>query len=500
MNDGVSDWRGGIARVLDAILAAAPLRDKTQTQFKSSKQFNENGAKRRKCWRGKLTNCPRTKKSSLVANGTLSDAMSEAVAQAQVKAGDFSLASVLKVLRCVDVPENFTRTNVMPEGKDSVFGMLLGLYEWGSFGITKQTIKKPWLTRLLVGAIRSAVPHFHFTSIQVNYDYASKPHVDKSNLGDSYIVSLGNHSGGQLWVHDDTGAEPYELGGQDDVSSFYRVGSVFRGRRLQVHDTWVAFDGNKLHFTMPFEGERYSIIWFTKDRFANVPEDVRIDLRLSGFDFDWAELDTICLNKCEERRKAAKQKEASRLAMREGRRRAAEEKQASRLAMREQRRSVMREDRRKYAEQKNASRLAMREERRRAWCVMPKERRKATQQNDASRIAMREGRHRMARTNTEAEKQSAISRGRCIGRIWADGWGLRCAFTCADGSDLCGSHITRDRWKTHGRMDGDVPAAKAVEMAKVQRSHIKSGRWPPVTSGATILIHLPGTAPFLDAD
>merc|ERR1719277_2072190 len=109
----------------------------------------------------------------------------------------------------------------MPKGKTYVHGMLFGLYSYGgTMGVSLASRRHPWLTRLLVGALRAESPDFPFTSIQLNYNYASRPHVDKNNLGTSYIVALGAHSGGDVWVHDaEAGEKPFTLGeDEDDVS------------------------------------------------------------------------------------------------------------------------------------------------------------------------------------------------------------------------------------------------------------------------------------------
>ena len=55
---------------------------------------------------------------------------------------------------------------------------------------------------------------FPFTTIQINYGYASRPHVDTNNLGISYIVGVGDYTDGELWVGDETGDVPYVLEGK----------------------------------------------------------------------------------------------------------------------------------------------------------------------------------------------------------------------------------------------------------------------------------------------
>ena len=84
-----------------------------------------------------------------------------------------------------------------------------------------------------------------------------------------------------------------------------------------------------------------------------------------------------------------------------------------------------------------------------------------------------------------------VRRGRCIGRIWADGWGCQCAALCVEGQDMCIHHVKGDRWKTHGRFDGDLPPAKELEMAATQRKWVKQGKRPPPCEPWTKLVDLP---------
>ena len=339
-------------------------------------------------------------------------AASEALAQEAVGAGDFSLEKMLAVLRCTEVPANSSRKNVMPKGVDFVRGLLLGLYSFGgSLGVTSATSKHPWLTRLLVGGIRKVAADFPFTSIQVNYNYSSRAHVDANNLGASYIIGLGEYSGGELWVHDEAGQEVYVLEGDEDVTGYYRVGKEFQGKLLQIRDAWTIFDGNKLHLTQPFLGERYSIIFFTSDRYAAAPPEVMAALGAAGFDFDFRASDLEATWK----EKYARRSEI-------GKRVAAEGRWKEQLRLQE--------------------------------------------------------------------------RGRCMARTWANGWGCRCTGSCGEGSEFCGSHLRRGRWKTHGRMDGDPPPAKKEEMAKTQRWLVKAGRFPPIYEGVTLLVPMPEKSEF----
>jgi len=103
------------------------------------------------------------------------------------------------------------------------------------------TRKHARLASVLCTFARQELPGVQFTSIQVNKDYRAALHVDKNNLGPSWIIGLGNYSGGRLWM--DNGS---------------RV-----GRAVDIRGRWLEFDGNQPHCVLPFHGRRYTIVYFT---------------------------------------------------------------------------------------------------------------------------------------------------------------------------------------------------------------------------------------------
>ena len=82
------------------------------------------------------------------------------------------------------------------------------------------THERPRLTRLLLDFFAARKPaaaaDFRCTTIQINFNYEAAIHVDKFNLGPSYIVGLGDYGApnneeagalsdlaGHLWVQGD---------------------------------------------------------------------------------------------------------------------------------------------------------------------------------------------------------------------------------------------------------------------------------------------------------
>lgn len=104
---------------------------------------------------------------------------------------------------------------------------------------SRNNLKYPELYDLLVQfANKYVVMHKPaYTSIQVNVNYESKPHIDKNNIGNSYIVGIGDYKGGDL---------------------------ILNSYRHNIKHSPILFNGKRyLHSTNSFTGSRISLIFFT---------------------------------------------------------------------------------------------------------------------------------------------------------------------------------------------------------------------------------------------
>ena len=204
------------------------------------------------------------------------------------RGGTVSREALTKSLRLCKVPLQ-ARHNVAPAGESLIRGMNCGLFVYAErIGLSAASHRFPWLTRLLALFGRQQHPDLAFTSIQVNVNYASRPHVDRNNLGQSHIIGLGSYTGGELWLHDDTGDQALTL--QEDICGerLYRKGTLWRGRNIDICGKWAKFNGNKLHCTKPFKGTRYSLVYYICDRYAEACPTVRESLRKTGMGFQWS--------------------------------------------------------------------------------------------------------------------------------------------------------------------------------------------------------------------
>lgn len=78
-----------------------------------------------------------------------------------------------------------------------------------------------------------------YQMITLNHNVLAEKHVDKYNVGKSVIVGIGDYTGGALKVFGQTEAD------------------------YDIKDNPLFFNGAKLaHQTLPFEGTRYTIIFF----------------------------------------------------------------------------------------------------------------------------------------------------------------------------------------------------------------------------------------------
>jgi len=86
-------------------------------------------------------------------------------------------------------------------------------------------------------------PKFRFTSVQYNKNHRAAKHRDAKNTGISYIVGLGDYTGGELIIYDENDKNPVK---HDIKNKFYTFnGSIYP------------------HETAPYKGERYTLVFYS---------------------------------------------------------------------------------------------------------------------------------------------------------------------------------------------------------------------------------------------
>ena len=192
---------------------------------------------------------------------------------------------VLEILQSISLPEQEVRANVRPDNQPKIVSIALGLVHDYATGpaLSRSAQEWPMLTKLLTAYFRQRHGQFRFTTIQLNKSFASQLHVDTRNEGPSWIIALGDFSGGQLFVADGNGDDYVRVTrpvtGRPDIV----VGSFLRGRKVNIRHRWFFFDGNVPHMTTPYRGERYSLVFYRFGFRSRIPERIEVALKALGF-------------------------------------------------------------------------------------------------------------------------------------------------------------------------------------------------------------------------
>eukprot|EP01048_Picozoa_sp_COSAG05_P012924 COSAG05_NODE_1332_length_5154_cov_7.919090_5_plen_119_part_00 len=94
---------------------------------------------------------------------------------------------------------------------------------------------------ILFSFIKQHDPSYKFQTVTVNKNHAAAKHVDVSNKGHSWIIGLGNYTGGELVF-------------TDKKSPYYGTHNI--------KNKWLKFVGDTEHYVKPFKGERYTLVYY----------------------------------------------------------------------------------------------------------------------------------------------------------------------------------------------------------------------------------------------
>ena len=156
------------------------------------------------------------------------------------------------------------RKNVQRSDKPPDRGLTLGMHIYRKTGvpsISEATRHHEDLAKRLIAWGRNNVAHA-FNAIQVNHNNESALHCDMFNCGNSTVVAFGVFHGGNLFVHD---VQPH-------------------GRVVDVKKRPCVFDATCAHCVMPFQGQRFSLVFFSSD--AEGKQMPLNEMRRLGLDVD----------------------------------------------------------------------------------------------------------------------------------------------------------------------------------------------------------------------
>ena len=209
------------------------------------------------------------------------------------------MAQAVIVLRLWGFRQNSGRVNVLPPGTPWVHSDTLGLIRTRASAekrmrLAKGTTSFPSFLKLLNAWLRGQLPEgssvLPHTSVCINKGYAARCHRDKGNVGPSVLLTAGTFTGGNLryWSHDN---------GEVNASNLGETGSTL----LDVSQP-VVFDGSRAHAVEPFTGERFSVVFFSVNKFSAASKQRQEFLLQLGFQFPTeASIELACLQYCRPR-------------------------------------------------------------------------------------------------------------------------------------------------------------------------------------------------------
>ena len=132
---------------------------------------------------------------------------------------------------------SINKNNIKPES--IIFGYRT---HFGHHGLSANTLKYPEFYEHLKQLMHSHDPDFKFTTITVNKNFKCLPHYDGNNVGDSYIIGLGDYKHGEINVE---------------------------GKKYDIHNKFLTFNGSKMkHWVEPWTGgDRYTLVYYNNKNY-----------------------------------------------------------------------------------------------------------------------------------------------------------------------------------------------------------------------------------------
>jgi len=163
--------------------------------------------------------------------------------------------------------QNAGRLNVLQKGQKYAYSDTLGCIRRLSrgIGVTEVTKRYPNFGRLLCRWLKDNLPNevkgkFVCSAINLNANYGAVLHRDGNNEGPSIIRAFGNFKGGALryWPQDRKPAKA-KATVRPKLETLQRKDSKI----FDIYRRTLVFDGTRGHSVEPFQGVRYSVVFFT---------------------------------------------------------------------------------------------------------------------------------------------------------------------------------------------------------------------------------------------
>ena len=194
---------------------------------------------------------------------------------------DFSFKTCVALLRMFPFKSSPGRQSLL-EGQSQT----LGLYRHGAgYGITSLTFELPHICMYLNAFVSSHRASGTWTSLTLNRNAQLDIHWDHGNLRGSMnqLIGLGSYRGGDLWIqlfdHEVSDARNVQWMTSNRQEAMPGITRSCKHRMLR-------FEPERMHATMPWEGERFTIAIYTNKAIVEVDQSILGSLIDLGFPVD----------------------------------------------------------------------------------------------------------------------------------------------------------------------------------------------------------------------
>ena len=149
---------------------------------------------------------------------------------------------MLKILQDIKIPVNKTRKNVGNNPKSIVLGTQKILYG-GGFGKSRHNEKFASLLKSIRSFSKKYIPNYKWEAVTINDSHRATKHRDRNNTKFSYIIGLGNYTGGELTFTE----------------------GPLKGKH-SIKNKFLKFQGSFEHKVEAFKGKRYTLVFYKWSR------------------------------------------------------------------------------------------------------------------------------------------------------------------------------------------------------------------------------------------
>ena len=161
------------------------------------------------------------------------------------------------------------RTRKCDADAQEAVGLTLGSYTYGKrVGVTNETTKRPYLTKLINRYLKQLDPSGTWAAVRATCNFSAEPHKDRNHKGSlNFFVPISRFGRGRIWIEGVSG--PGEKGESRQVK-----GVEVEGRWIGGDEGECWFDASKMHAVEHADGDRRVLVGYTPRLLERLsPED-----------------------------------------------------------------------------------------------------------------------------------------------------------------------------------------------------------------------------------